>query len=250
MSGWCINSAEDGVWQKWLADNKPAWLTYLICSYVPERLAKQGVRLLDFPEISMTMAPWGGFGANANPFSIVKGAHHGQNTCDKRVCVGGFPYCEGVFEDFDKVGCLMHYCNPDSLKGEDILREYASCYFSPEVWEELAPAIRTMEDLEEGELYGRVVDKPDHKIVGKNVGVKDKDGRTKLIPTTLADFPQVKREYDIVMAVDKKLPEPVRKSWRWRMVFVRAVMDNYLHDNKGVSARQVPVDSSEGVLQP
>jgi len=248
LSGWACHEEslkyvpKEG-WQQWLEKNKPDWLTYLICVETLEpSLKKQGVSLIDFPEISMHMTPWGGFGANVNPFHIAKGEHDGQRTSGlgKSDCIGGFSYCEGIYEDMDKIGCLMHYWNPDTLNGEDIIREYVEYYFSPEIADELIPAIKILEENEQNN-YLILNERPNLMVVGFQKWVKSDEENVpknkfgeKLVVVTLEERTETVKAYNIIMSLDKKLPENIRVSWRWRMIYLRAVMDNYLHNNKGV----------------
>ncbi len=42
------------------------------------------------------------------------------------------------------------------------------------------------------------------------------------------------RAYDLVLRADTELPDKVRSSWRWRIFYLRALIDKELYERKGV----------------
>lgn len=146
-----------------------------------------GLPLLNFPEISMWgRYPWGGFGANPMPQRFER--LWGQI---KHVCQGGFPYSEGIFEDINKTVVAQFYWNRDA-RAEDTLREYIAYEYAPEVVDSVLEAIRLLE---------------------------------KNFPRSTWEKAGVERAYELIRQADRQLSERARASWRWRILYLRAVID-------------------------
>ncbi|MBI3921086.1 MAG: hypothetical protein HY318_06690, partial [Armatimonadetes bacterium] len=149
LSTWCFGYQYPNEWEvfaKAFAE-KPDWVDYLMVDshndfpeFVREHGAPGGVPVLNFPEISMWgMGPWGGWGANPLPQRF-------QRLWDQcsGIVSGGFPYCEGIYEDLNKAVLLQFYWN-SNRSAEDTVREYIACEFSPEVVEEISEVVRILE---------------------------------------------------------------------------------------------------------
>ncbi len=137
--------------------------------------------------------PWGGYGANPLPDRFQRLWNQASNKLS-----GGFPYSEGIFEDLDKVICLQFYWDR-ARSSEDTVREYISSYFSSEAMDKAAQAIRIIESNHVREEIGE----------------------------------NAQQAYDLLSEVDKCLPEQAKKSWRWRILFLRAQIDFELYKNGG-----------------
>ena len=149
-----------------------------------------GLPLLNFPEISMWgRYPWGGYGANPMPARF-------QRLWDqvKHLSAGGFPYSEGIFEDINKVLYARFYWDRDA-SAVDTLRDYIAYEYAPEVTDAVAEAVRLME-----ESYPRSSWKRE----------------------------DVEKAYGLIMDADRRLPERARTAWRWRILYLRAVIDHEL----------------------
>ena len=144
--------------------------------------------------------PWGGFGANPLPKYL-------QSLWDvtKTKLSGGFPYSEGIYEDVNKVMVAQLYWNPDQPT-EKTMREYVAFNFSPEV---VDPVSRAMDTLEQNLARLR----------------EDKDGATKFV---MQKTDGAEEAYRLIFEADAKLPTRVRTSWRWRVVYLRALIDSEL----------------------
>lgn len=158
--------------------------------------------IVNFPEISMYgVTPWGGRGANPLPKRF-------QAIWDesKRVLSGGMPYSEGKYEDILKVQFAGYYWDKDRHY-TDIMAEYINYYYSSEVVNEV---IEIMELIEKNHVGVREMNEP--------------------------DMDAAKRAYELALAVDAKLSDAVKASWRWRILFIRTRVDIVLYeyyDKKG-----------------
>ena len=222
LSTWYFDSWIDGEW-KGITDkfnaNHPDWLDYIMTDDYGGKFPEYplihgtpgGLPMISFPEISMYVhSPWGGYGANPLPKYL-------QSLWDvtKGKLSGGFPYSEGIYEDINKVMCAQIWWDPKKPT-TDTVREYIAFWFSPDVVDDVSRAIAIMEpNLERSR--------------------EDKDGVTRFILTHTDGADDA---YRLVTKADGKLPEAVRKSWRWRIIYLRALIDSELvkHDFR-VSAK-------------
>ena len=122
---------------------------------------------------------------------------------------GGFPYSEGIYEDINKVICTQFYWQKDK-KAVETIREYISFYYSPSVVDEVSRAIA---------------------ILDKNLERKreDQDGVTRILMTNTEGAEEAFR---LIEQADKKLASQTRASWRWRILYLRALIDNELSCNQ------------------
>lgn len=147
--------------------------------------------IVNFPEISMWgLAPWGGFGANPLPERF----HRLWNSA-KHVLKGGLPYSEGLYEDISKVQCVSYYWDPDR-DWRDIYAEYINYEYDAAVTDDAIELCRCIEQ--------------NHTCIGDKVE-----------PT----LPPAHRALELAKAIDARLSERVKKSWRWRILYIRAVLD-------------------------
>ncbi len=185
----------------------------------PQVLLQRGVPggfpLLGFPEISMYGAtPWGGFGANPLPTFIQDLMDHSNP-----LQAGGFPYSEGIFEDINKALSAQLYWDP-SQKAEDILQEYIAYEFSGQVVEPVLEAIHLLEHtlprqrLEEtGEVFGYTSHhRPELSQVRFVIEQPD----------------DVERAFSLIQQANDLLPAHVQASWRWRILYLRGLIDREL----------------------
>ncbi len=189
--------------------HKPDWVDYVMVDdyggkfpqYPLTHGTPGGLPMLNFPEISMyAHAPWGGFGANPLPKYL-------QSLWDatKTRLSGGFPYSEGIYEDVNKTMVAQLYWDPDQPTDKTI-REYIAFNFSPEV---VDPVSRAMDTLERNLERSR----------------QDADGATRFV---MKNTGGAEEAYRLVAEADAKLPARVRSSWRWRVVYLRALIDSEL----------------------
>ncbi len=215
LSTWLYDTNE---WQglKQAFSPKPDWVDLIMTeSAAFAREGISGMPTVGFPEISMEgMFPWGGFGANPQP-------RHFQANWDKVQDreAGGYPYSEGIFEDINKAVWAQLYWS-DSTPVAETLKEYAAYEYSPAVADEVCGIIATLEQNHHrrwwpGEFAGTSLE---HSTFAKR-GVKPQ-----------AD-PGAEEAYAAAKRVDAKLPLWARNSWRWRILYLRALLDCELKNN-------------------
>lgn len=147
--------------------------------------------IINFPEISMwKLYPWGGYGATPLPQRF-------EDIWDeaKKVLGGGMPYSEGMYEDISKVQYAGYYWEPDR-RWQDILAEYINYEYSGEVIDEVLEIMAGIETT--------------HVEVAKNHE---------------PNFNLIFRVAELAETVDKCLLDRAKNSWRWRILYIRAILD-------------------------
>lgn len=173
------------------SDNMPA----CFAGGMPDR-----VKFIDFPEISMRGAsPWGGYGADVQPGYIGD-----TYALSGDIWSGGFPYSEGIYEDMNKDIELAYY-NGMPGTASDAVRRYVRFEFCSED-PALEDAVLRME-----ETYPRTVSIEDGKF---RCRLQNPEGAEDICRA--------------VEAADAALPDGIRRGWRWRIVYLRAVIDREL----------------------
>lgn len=172
--------------------------------------------VVGFPEISMhDTFPWGGFGATP-----LTGRAQQQWNAQKQGLAGGYPYSEGIYEDLTKVVYSQFYWS-DRL-AEETVKEYIAFEFSPAVVEDVVGVIRTLEQNHHMRWWP-----------GELEGVKlEMDWFPSKGVQPQAD-PGAEEAYATVQRVDAKLAPQARQSWRWRQLYLRALLDSELKTNGG-----------------
>lgn len=214
ISTWYFDRFIDGEWDGFytrLARGEFAEYPYIMSFFfngeLPRCIAEngipKGVKFIDFPEISMySCSPWGGFGANPLTRFI-------QRTNDgvRGLYSGGFPYSEGIFEDINKWICLANYSGIYK-NAADAVREYVKFEFCCKDEELVDAVIRTETGL---------------------ARASDENRRPRRYE--IWDTSDIRYVYDVITGYDEKLPEGIRRSDRWRMIYLRAVIDYELARN-------------------
>jgi hypothetical protein len=204
LSTWLFDARKDeGEWAglaKALAAD-PRWVDYVLADshttfprYPIEHGVPGGRPLANFPEISMWgMSPWGGYGANPLPARF-QGLWDGV----KSKLAGGFPYSEGIYEDLNKAVYAGFYWQADR-RAEETIREYAAYEFGPGTVDDVVAAVRALE--------------ANHTRPAGDAG--SAEALRHLDRAALAMTPQA------------------RASWRWRILYLRAVLDAEHYANAG-----------------
>ena len=206
---------------------KPDWVDFLLAdplghadNYILTHPAPGGLPVMGFPEISMAgMYPWGGFGANPQPARFQR-----EWNLVKDRFQGGFAYSEGIYEDLNKVVFSQFYWKPDN-DAFDAVQEYLSYEFSPAVVTEMTEVIKIFEKNHHYRWWpggNRNYNFPGHERWWKPAeGVAaDKDTVTK-------------RAFELVHNdVLPKLPTSAKNSWRWRIMYLRALLDEEFRVNR------------------
>lgn len=180
---------------------EPQWLDGFVIGthgdWVPkpllERPFPERYPLAAFPEISMYhMHPWGEHGANPLPAFCERLADSLRGQID-----GGWPYSEGIYEDINKFYWARFFWDP-GLATDDILREYAAYYLSPDVTDDAVRLFHLMEQT--------------HARSGWAV----------------ASLDGADEEWRLAQSIDERLPGWAQASWRWRILCIRAEIDGVL----------------------
>lgn len=211
LGTWCFDVCEesDGEYEglaRVLAQDK-GWVDYIMDDshydfprYVLEHGVPGGLPLINFAEISMWgRYPWGGYGANPLPARFQRIWDQSGHALD-----GGFPYSEGKFEDINKFIFSQFFWNRRTRAG-DAVREYVAGEYAPEVVDAVCEAVDLLE---------------------------------RSYPRETWQHEDVVRAYELLQSADKKLPAHVRQSWRWRILYLRSVIDFELfHNDHNVTDR-------------
>ena len=203
VSTWTFDTPPCGEWDglsKALSEDK-SWLDFIQADahedfprHPLEKGVPGGLPLLNFPEISMWgQSPWGGYGANPLPGRLQRLWNQTQ-----RKLAGGFPYSEGVYEDLNKVICSQFYWDP-ARPAMETVREYLAFEYGPDVVDQLAEVVETLE----------------------------KNHRRKDIGPAAIDA------LETVQRAEAKLTPQAKAAWRWRILYLRALIDKELFQHKG-----------------
>ncbi len=219
LSTWLFDYSQDeGEWTG-LAEAfrvKPDWCDYIQAdshttfpTHPLEHGVPGGLPLLNFPEISMWgMHPWGGFGANP-----LVGRFSELFETVKPHIAGGFPYSEGIYEDINKVLWLQWYGDPQR-SAEAILREYIGYEFSPDVEEEVLQAIAILEDNHNH-----------YWLINQYLQ------RSSRVAMEFPSDPHLALQ--TLQNANEKLSDAAKASWRWRILYLRALIDAQLEPTQG-----------------
>ncbi len=225
LSTWYFDRFTDGEWAG-LAHafaEKPDWVDALIVdthgdefpAFPLQHGAPGGLPMVNFPEISMyRCGPWGGFGASPLPVHLQKL----WDVCGP-VVAGGFPYSEGVYEDMNKVLCAQWYWDP-ARPAAAITDEYLHDACGTRDLDGVIEAVALLEaNIEHG--------------------VDAEAARVRFSP--VADTAHA---FALLAATDAVLPAYARAGWRWRLLYLRGLLDAELAAHDGAIS-----DRAEAALQ-
>ena len=194
---------------------RPGWVDYIAADshdrfpqYPLTHGVPGGLPLINFPEISMwDMSPWGGFGANPLPGRL-------QSLWNevKDAAVGGTPYMEGVYADINLALYGRFYWSKDQ-SAADALKEYAAFEYSPDVAADVVKAIAILEQ--------------NHGCAWLQ------DSRTASFQAGPENRKRTEEAFSLLSGADGRLPPRIRQRWRWRILYLRALLDNELSRNNG-----------------
>ena len=201
LSTWNIDENEWQGLDKVFAENKP-FADYILADHYsdyPRYPLEHGVPgnlpWLNFPEISMYgQGPWGGYGANPLPSRFQR--LWGQT--EGKVS-GGFPYSEGIYEDINKILALQFYWNPKTTS-EKTVKEYIGFEYSPDVVNDVWGAVLLLES---------------------------NHSRVSFCSTSVEAFAIIDR-------INDKLTDQAKNAWRWRLLYLRALIDKEMYKNEGL----------------
>lgn len=203
LSTWMYDTPPAGEWEgltKFLSKGNN-WLHYVMADshedfprYPLDKGVPGNLPLLNFPEISMWgQGPWGGYGANP----LTNRLQRLWNQTEHKVS-GGFPYSEGIYEDLNKIICAQLYWDGDR-QTSDIVKEYIAYEYSPDVVNDVSRAIEILE--------------ANHS-------------RKQIKANAVEAF-------NLVQQAERKLTAQTLKSWRWRILYLRALIDREMFERGG-----------------
>ena len=214
LSTWMFDEGEWHGLNKVFAAKQP-WADYILAEGTTRPMPGK-LPMVGFPEISMHETfPWGGFGAT--PLS--RRAQH-QWDFVKQHSSGGFPYSEGIYEDITKVVLSQLYWN--DRPAAETLREYAAFEYSPDVVDEIVKVIATLEQNHHWRWWP-----------GELEGVKLTMDWLPSRGVQPQGDPGAEEAYATMRQVAAKLSPQAQRSWRWRVLYLRALLDAELKANGG-----------------
>ncbi len=208
VSTWYFDRFIDGEWNEFyphLSDGSLNGVDYIMSFFfngeIPDCIKKNGipdgVRLVDFPEISMySCSPWGGFGA-----SVLSRFLQRTNKKSGYLYSGGYPYSEGIFEDLNKFIQLSYYTGLYT-DAADAVRAYAKYEFCCDDDTLIDAIIRTETGLARGKSY---------------------EHESYYYP--ISDTSDIEYVYNTLTKYNDTLPEKIRKSYHFRLFYLRAIID-------------------------
>ena len=207
-----IREIEAGDWKDWIGFIIAHFHEgECIPAYLREHKSVGSIPLVEFSEISMYGAkPWGGFGANPYPkkLNMVRALSDG-------IYSGCLPYSEGIYEDINKAIILGQYSGI-SEDAFELVRLYAKMEFSEELADDIAKLVSYEEETL---LRTRVNDeliRPD-----RSCPVRFPIHFTQMIHQTAA----------LAEQVNSHLDERTQASWKWRILYLRALIDRDMYQN-------------------
>ncbi len=214
LSTWFFNEAERQGLDQAFAAEKP-FVDYILAEGT-KRPTPGGLPMVGFPEISMHETfPWGGFGATP-----LTGRAQRQWDDVKHLSAGGFPYSEGIYEDLTKAVYSQFYWS--GRPAVETVREYIAFEFAPAAVEPVLQVVETLERNHHmrwwpGKLDGVVL--PLNWFPSRNAAPREDAG--------------AEAAYATLQRVDAQLTPQARHSWRWRQLYLRALLDAELKLNGG-----------------
>lgn len=215
VSTWYFDKFIDGEWDAFYPRmSEPVFrdIRYVMAFFfhgrLPDCIAEhgipEGIRFVDFPEISMySCNPWGGYGA-----SVLTAFLDETNRASGGLYSGGFPYSEGIFEDANKFIQLGFYSGlyPDA---HDALRAYVRSEFCC-ADEALYEAIRRTE----------------------TALAREKDRTQPEFRCRIRCSDDIEFVYRTLTGYNESLPPRIAASTKFRLFYLRAVIDYELmtHD--------------------
>ncbi len=176
-----------------------------------------GLPLIEFPDISMMATPWGGFGA-APCTAYLEGVF------DKTEAMhdGGFCYSEGIFEDLNKILMLSLYVGTG--KKEQAIEDYFRFYFSDAsvpFAQELIQYLETSLSRRRLQADGTVNNYPTEPVTDE-------------LPRFIIKNPEnVEKAYALAEKLACILPDSIKETDRFKMLYLRTVIDAALAQNEG-----------------
>ncbi|MBI2421641.1 MAG: hypothetical protein HYV27_02345 [Candidatus Hydrogenedentes bacterium] len=196
LSTWVYDTPPEGEWEglSRLLEQDAAWLDGIMCDDhfdFPRYPLDHGApaKLPLYNFPEISMWGRGPWGAyGANPLPARYEALWRQASAK---LAGGMPYSEGIYEDMNKVLCFQFYWNRGA-SAQNILCEYVAFEFSPDAVVPVLDAIRLLESA------------------------------------WLERSAESQEAFALLSQVDASLPPWARQGWRWRLLYLRGLIDSEL----------------------
>ena len=187
--------------------------------YPLEHPVPKNIPVITFPEISMWgRAPWGGYGATAMPRRFERLFRQAE-----RISGGFMSYSEGLYEDINKEIVNGLYIDP-SAKTDELLRAYAAYYL---------PGTDPGDFVKLCDLF-----EANHRFPGNH-----SHPRFGEVPADSPELAAYRRRAAqasrLAVRMDSQLLPALRASWRWRLIFLRAMIDREI-----LAAREAAPESA------
>ena len=258
LSTWAFDTPPEGEWEgisRELARGND-WLDYILAdahedfpAYPLQNGVPGGLPLINFPEISMWgLFPWGGFGATPLPRRF-------QRLWDqvKSVVSGGFPYSEGIHEDINKAVVAQFYWDRDRT-ADETLQEYIAYEYAPEATDDVLRLVALLERTHtQSALDGAKNALRIRRESGSPQGIAEMEGVVRLGEASL-DAMGARHEVDLEAAEEAQrlaqkitagLHDWAAQGWRWRMLYLRAVLEQYRLAPDGLQTPEAKVALKE-----
>ena len=187
--------------------------------YPLEHPVPKNIPVITFPEISMWgRVPWGGYGATAMPKRFERLFRQAEPISDGFMC-----YSEGLYEDINKEVVNGLYIDP-AAKVDDLLRTYASYYLPGTDPEDFVQLCNIFE--------------ANHRFPGNHSHPRFND-----VPADSAELAAYRQRASdacrIAAQMNGHLFPAFRQSWRWRLIYLRALIDGEI-----LAAREAAPESA------
>lgn len=225
VSTWVFDDDDWEMFYKYLETQD--WVDYLIVDshedfprYPLEHPVPGGIPIVTFPEISMWgRYPWGGFGATALPNRLERLFRQVEGV------VSGFQlYSEGIYEDINKIVVEGLYANP-SKGSDDILEEYASYELPGIDTRDFKKFIHLLERTHKTRIEGRGLTKGNYF----SNFIKEGDSLELEEKTSMAA-----EALELAKKLDSQILPSMKNCWRWRLLYLRAVIDNEVYSSREI----------------
>jgi hypothetical protein len=177
----------------------------------------------------VTISPWAGYGANPCPM-------HLQKVWNKygSFMIGAFPYSEGIYEDINKAICAQLYWDPNRTT-MDITKEYIYFEYSPKVIDEVLEAIYILESNNPRTVNIEVLEAID---------ILNANNCKATVERNVNDFKHEIKEsalkaYELIKSADARFDSRTRNSWRWRILYLRALIDSEIFKNNSLKGQTI-----------
>ncbi len=224
------------------------WADYILADaheefprYPLEKGVPCNLPLISFPEISMWgLYPWGGYGANPLPKRMTKVWHETEG-----ILLGEFLYSEGIYEDVNKY-VIAGLCEDFNKNPDETLANYASYQLGCTDTEKFIKLNNLIEYN-----HWLMADLVDIKHVPQDIIVAREALQAKTgvkVTGSTCDIDAAKDAYNLAQEIDAMLPEWGKKNWRWRIIYIRALLDYYRYSGVDINTNDLTLSAMHELI--